>query len=810
MAYNIEDTFLSNSLLQQGNIPYTTSSSFSPSQEALNLLSQGAPLEIIIAQTGLTADQINELTQRPVAAQTPPDRLGLDSLLGEQNTEIENLVEQGLNVTQVANDAVKSVGGPDLNIQDRSVELKIAEDLEKLGVDADTVALDEADDLLTKLNAASVAGSAGDAVDDENSDKTLKATLQIADNLDPEDQLEVYKEAAKLFYNTDDIKKLVPEPDKTLPFLVAGASLIQSGENDESWGSALSKAFLGYAGQTAKEKKAFQKTISDINIKEQEAIQNFAANMYIADRKAQQDLQKQLLTAEKSPYKVEGIEGVTYLSNAELTKFRDSGYNITPYSVEDGKVQEYTIYQDLNKDGFIDSTAPGKIQLMTPVEAQNFQKQGAIVREGNLIKNRKSYNVDGQLRMFNDEEFEAFRREYPNVDIQKIGTASVKSAINRITGEIEFVPNSVLMSTAGREKYMPVQDGEIIFGPDGQPVYIKGNANLGGAQGQKNVAAARITFTETDQKVANVLRGHFKITKILDDAAAAGNRVLFGTTGQVGLFAKRLDDELNSIQQVFTASGSDYKFFNDANNNNIRDPGEEISFEQFRKNFSAPEDSGIFKYLSSQGLDKKRIDNLVFTLALNSAALNNQKGRDISDKDMERNLRRAGAFATSEEEFRMIIDDLALEAVQHGQNIIDSTFRYDQQLPDGKGGFYKPITQAYPDLQENYGNRPAFSGAPYTINELVERLNTSTGYNPNAAVVKNKQGDDKERIIPEEGRRASGYGTSTIDDIAQEYKNIFDTEGKEKAASYLARIRQELGVDSPEFLAIKQYIQSGN
>jgi len=811
MAYNIDDTFLSNALLKKGSLPYTAPVDLNPSQVALDLISQGAPLELIISQTGLTADQISQLTQRPVAPDPSPQGVGLSSLLGEQSTEIENLVDQGLNLTQVANDAIKNVGGPELNLTDRKAELDISEKLTKLGVDADTVALDEADDLLSKLTVASVAGSANDADDDKDSSDTIQTSLSISENLDPKDQIEVYKDAAKLFYNTDDLKNLVPEPDKTLPFLVAGASLIQSGEKDESWSTALSKAFLGYAGQTAKEKKAYEKTLSGIDIKKQQDVQNFAANMYIADRKAQRDLEKALLTGKKTPYKIEGQEGATYLNTAELTAARDAGYKILPYSEADGKVGEYTIYQDKNKDGIVDLNAPAQVKLLTAIQAQDFESKGSLVRQGNLLKNKDFYVIDGVPGTYNKEELAAVVAENKNVSVQKVGTANVKAAINRITGETEFVPNSILLTAAGREKYAPTTQGEVIFDRDGKPILVKGNASnaLGTSFRNKKVADATKLFRENDTKVGNVLRGHFKIKSILDDSIQDGKPILFGTTGAAGLLVKRLDDEIDSLNSVFSASKSGYEFFNDKNGNNVVDIGEKTSFEDFKNKFSIGEDSGIFQYLSGQGLDKKRIDNLVFTLALNSAALNNQKGRDISDKDMERNLKRAGAFATSEEEFRLLLDDLALEAIQHGQNIVDSAFRYDAKMPDNKGGFSSPIFDAFPNVQEEYGTKPAFSGAPYSIDELRERVETSTGFNPNKTVTQNKDIDQAPaRVISEVGKKQSGYGTATIDEIAQKFRSIYDPKDESKATGYLAKIRNSLGADSPEFLEIKQYIQN--
>ena len=815
MSYNIEDTFLSNALLKRGNIPFSTPTDSNPSQVALDLISQGAPLELVISQTGLTADQISQLTQRPVAPEQSPQGVGLSSLLGEQSTEIENLVDQGLNLTQVANEAVKNVGGPELNLTDQKLELDIAEKLTKLGVDTDTVALDEADDLLAKLTVASLGGSAGDAEDDEDSNKTVNTTLQIADNLDPEDQLEVYKEAAKLFYNTDDLKKLVPEPDKTLPFLVAGASLIQSGDKDESWGTALSKAFLGYAGQTAKEKKAYEKTISGIDIKKQQDIQNFAANMYISDRKSQQALQTALLKADRKPYKVEGRDGVTFLTDAQLGEYQND-YKITPYTESDKKVSEYTIYQDINNDGVPDDNAPGKVQLSTEEEILKLQKDGALIRSGNQLKNKEYYTINGVGGMYNPEELTSVITENPGAQVNKIGTANVVQAKNRFTGELEFVPKSFLLSAAGREQYVPPgPQAEVIYDSNNNVIVAKGDAGGLLTAGKRSaiITQSRTLFSENDVKVGNILRTHNKITGILDEAVASGNPVLFGTTGQALGFAKRIDDEITQIKTGFSAADSGYQFFNDANGNGKRDANEgTMNFAAFEKQFSdSISDTPFGRFLQESGLSKKRINNLVFTLALQSAALNNQKGRDISDKDIERFLNRAGANATSEREFRLLLNDLAIDAIDYGSTIIKSQFDNDVVLGENpEGNKVGVIATAFPNKREGYLNQTAFVGTDETLGEYRQRLINSGQYglSLNTGAVKNQQ-DTTPRVISEVGKKQSGYGTATIDEIARRFNNLFNKDQK-RGLGYLSKIRKELGADSLEYKELQQYIKDGN
>ena len=76
--------------------------------------------------------------------------------------------------------------------------------------------------------------------------------------------------------------------------------------------------------------------------------------MYIADRKAQKDLEKALLTGKKTPYKIEGQDKPVFMNTAELTVATNAGYTVLPYSEADGKVGQYTVYQDKNKDGYVD------------------------------------------------------------------------------------------------------------------------------------------------------------------------------------------------------------------------------------------------------------------------------------------------------------------------------------------------------------------------------------------------------------------------------------------------------------------------
>mgnify|MGYP003305575800 CR=1 FL=1 len=235
-------------------------------------------------------------------------------------------------------------------------------------------------------------------------------------------------------------------------------------------------------------------------------------------------------------------------------------------------------------------------------------------------------------------------------------------------------------------------------------------------------------------------------------------------------------------------------------------------FAAFEKQFSdSISDTPFGRFLQESGLSKKRINNLVFTLALQSAALNNQKGRDISDKDIERFLNRAGANATSEREFRLLLNDLAIDAIDYGSTIIKSQFDNDVVLGENpEGNKVGVIATAFPNKREGYLNQTAFVGTDETLGEYRQRLINSGQYglSLNTGAVKNQQ-DTTPRVISEVGKKQSGYGTATIDEIARRFNNLFNKDQK-RGLGYLSKIRKELGADSLEYKELQQYIKDGN
>ena len=785
----------------------------SPEQTIMRLARSGLAVDQIAQLTGLPQDQIAMQVsvmqgQRPTVAKQPQG-IGIQSLMEDnESQELSDYVEDGGSMS----DLVQSTIDPNLDPGAFLTEGAIALNLEDMNLDLsdeEAEALDAENDPTKKVIMASAAGAGARGEEDSEALETFGAMADINTTLDPQERIQVYKDAAAEFYNVDDIKKLITKPDEGLPFLIAGAALIQSGEKGESWGTALSTALSKYTISKRKGDRDYQKTLDSVDIQRQQGINQFAMQLYLADVKDQRALSKALLTAKRSPYKVGESPNPEYLTDSEVSFRTQNGEAILPWRAEDGATKEYTLFKDENLDGQPDNNAPAITKILTAAGAQNAQSEGFIVRDGNLTKNKKMYMVDGKSKMFSSEELDAFLTEYPNAKPMAIGTASVKSVIEKATGQPTFVSAQELMTSRGRELYTPINANEnmVVFGPNGEPVLVKGDGGLL-TKTQQGKEKLRITGMLRDNDISrnNVIRTRQSILDIYNEADRTGAPITFGTAGALTGLGKRVIDEVDQMKTIFTDPKAGYSLYTDTNGNGVRDPGEEAqSFETYSKQFDEKiANSNLGKFLLSSGLSRKRVNSLVLTLALQSADSDNQKSRDISDKDMERFLQRAGAFATSEKEFLTLIDDLTLSVMQKHEAVLDGELKYAAKYPDADGKYVSMIDSLFPNIIEEDNNSRPFRDAPYTISELKEQLSGTTGDYRNRNYIDPQVDRGAETVLPG-GDEVSGVGKQSIHEIYMSYKMAGDTNQQN---AYLAQLRKELGQSSAEYQSIKKYIES--
>jgi len=808
----------------------------SPEQTVMRLARSGLAVDQISQMTGIPQDQVamqvavmrgdRQAFMPSEQPETPPTGIGIESLMTDTDTpELSSFVDEGNSIT----DLVSTQLDINLDPSDYLNEAQTIQTLESFGVDLDDLdaeTLDDEDDLLKKSVMASAAGATANGEDDEDAVNTLTTMSEIHASFDPNNpeemkkQLDVYKRAAEIFYDTDDLKDLIPQPDKSLPFMIAGAALIQSGERGDSWGTALSNAFLQYSLGTRKEEKAYEDKIAGLKLKEKQDIKNFAMQLYMADYKEQQALERALLTKEKKPYRVNNGASPTYYTSYEADLVSRNGDSVVPWTAEDGGIKEYTIFTDADGDGQPDADAPARTELLSEAGAQNKQTEGYIIRQGNLTKGKKLYLVDNVPAMYSSEELEAFMEANPKSDVRVVGASSAKAVRNRATGDLTWIDNRELLTTRGREMYTPIgQENTIVFGPNGEPIMMTGDAAgmgtlMTGSQRGKEEKRVRDFLIDTDKKRDNILTTHWTIKNLLANQADAGKPVVFGLAGNLTTFGKNVIDQVGQLQTVFTDPESGYAFYNDENGNGKRDPGESATdFSSFGKQFEDQiANTNLGRFLQGSGLGKKRLTNMVLSLALQSAANDDQKGRDISDKDIERFLTRSGAYATSEQEFITVIDDLALGAIRKHESLVDAEIRYAARLKMDPETDEKMtmIDFLYPNLLEEQASQKPFRDAPYTINELKEQLIESTSVMGSLDYTARSPQPGNLVLLPG-GNDSSGVGTDSIHDLyvnfmAQDDGERMDDKAVYAPAQYAWLRKTKSQMDDVEWSKFQDYI----
>jgi cytochrome c556 len=293
--------------------------------EAKGMLQQNVPIEMIIQQTGVPREILQQLLVsmqnigRPTAPGTPPpvmsnqenkptqqqmvDEFGL---VGSNNApeqidarfkEIKmNPTDPLSNREQGMLDSYTGSGGipslpvqpevanvmpenarlmpdapnfmPDVDMPD-NLGSDIADYLtDELGFDPATGGTVDKPSILQQLNQA----NATIALDAEDPNAAMKEVMNAQgemSSLPVKEQLDIYRSALVDYYKEagQKYKDLIKTPDEGLPFLVSGISLIESGEAGDNWMTALSKAGGKFAITKKQGQAKYDAQIQDIDIK---------------------------------------------------------------------------------------------------------------------------------------------------------------------------------------------------------------------------------------------------------------------------------------------------------------------------------------------------------------------------------------------------------------------------------------------------------------------------------------------------------------------------------------------------------------
>tara|TARA_R100001443_G_scaffold24201_4_gene36440 strand:- start:23991 stop:26369 length:2379 start_codon:yes stop_codon:yes gene_type:complete len=630
---------------------------------------------IDLAKSGMSMDQIAQITAQPPEV--------IEAMLADSVRVANNLPSQhdfGI-VNSGMDSTITEMTGLGTNPE---VEKEVAKTMSNT-LDIENEKSEDEMTFVDKLNQAMTLGTV--KRDGEEVTQSAVNTFYTMDQIekfygaDPESQQEanqIYLEAFKEYLDTDEIKDLIPQPDKALPYLAAGAALINSGTKGDDWGTALSSAFLNYASGSAKEQKKYRDAMASIDINKAKRIQDFSASLSLASAKDRNSLRTSLIKAKREPYTIAGEEFPQFLTDQEVSMTPGA----VPYS---GEMKAYSIFADEDNDGRPDPSAGARAGLLNQVTAKRLADQGFILVPGHdAMKGRNQYVVDDKVMSMTDFELAEWEKNNPNVEATKVGVAKIQQVMNTLTGQPEFTLERNLFggkNGAPREGYehlMPIDNSyRMTYGANGEFTFQKGRpqSNAFGVMtiDQANEEQKRIEaqIQQVNGQTREILNTVDKTFAIIEDARARDQDVTFGnpTTG-LTQFGKNVIGQLEQLNDIFNRGQFD--FYNDANGNGKRDPGEETkNFNSFRNQFNTTfNDTGLYSFLKNSGLDTKRVQNLIFTLALQSAALDAQKGRDISDRDIERFLNRAGANATTFDDFEQQVYDLVEGAVDKYDGLV--------------------------------------------------------------------------------------------------------------------------------------------
>lgn len=799
-----------------------------PAEAIARLYQSGLAVDEIVQMTGFAPEQV----AMQVAAvsgdrgafmpggqfgqQDTPAGIGIESLYEDTNTtELSNFVDQGNSMTDLVADQVLNIGTPDPS--DYLNESVMIQTLENMGVDLDDEdadTLDAGDNPTQRAIMASAAGASANGVDDEDSVITLNTMAQMNTEFDSDDpsameaQLNVYKKAAEIFYDTDDLKDLVPEPDKALPFMIAGAALIQAGNKGDSWGEALSSSFLQYAMTSKKEEKAYDKTMLGIEVQERKAIQDMTIQLYLADLKDQKALARSLATADAQLYKVEGYDNPVPLTDPELLQIRNTGSAtiLGKWTDADGVLKNFTL---------TDATGNSVVKAITDTEAERLKGTGkyANVQVGNMLSGMKLYNVDGVNQMLLPVDAQRFQKEGKQISIAR--ARNMIEAYDPTSGMNVFIDEDVIAndSTAGVSRYIPIDKNmSFAFDENGNPVVGSANMVFGvldNKSTQKIITDFGTLYTSGNFNRNRILTTIDEIRNVTNAAQEAGAPVFFGTAGQAGLLGRRVINEVNQLGKMFSGKDKGWRFYESKSENGKFDPSTDkvFTYNKFKDSFGLGtyvDNSGFGQFLVSSGLKKKEAENLIFQLALTSAMLEGQKGRDISNQDIERFLTRAGSYATSEKELMTLIDNLEFNAIDYVDKLADNNVRLSpakMKNPDGEGTV-SVLAHTYGDIiAADSDYRPTDSTE--SIGERRERLKSRREISTSGGVPINQQGSGTASTPLPGGDQLSGDGQRTLHQVYEHYNSL----SRKQQFGYTSRLRKSLGQQSPEYQGIVGYIK---
>ena len=658
VGYGMEPTDIDPVLMQD---------SFQRSQvenAAREMLSRGAPMENVVQATGLDRQTIENIYMK-------------DQVMGTPSNPMPNPVAPGVNLSQdVANAGIMGNASNDETTQmiidgmtsgeGEGADIKEFLDI-SLGANKG-----EDDDLTVgqALEAGSLAGSKGNQ---GSFSSYLDSASMLEDMTDPE-KLAVYKQAAANMVGEIDYESLIEQPDKVMPYLAAGLSLINSGEKGEDWGAALGKAFISGKMSSKKEESRYKKSKATLDMQRQGNINSLVTNMALTDVKDRMAMntaiRKQTYT-DDSTIKMYDIAGSNGFADKQTRPLTDTQYKSMvktfPNSIRP------TVKQDL-KPFTVNADSGSTMNVFMDQDQlayyQSNPKYAGQIRAGHDERtNMKLYSIDEG----NDSKIEKWltTNEFDNLPKGHIATILPTSGVptyvlNKLTGETDFVsPMELARNGAIYDKISSFSGS--MTSPDGSIIEFGNNPNGSKAierQGIKRFDKVRNSIQGIDRAVSNYFVSADNLDGVVNDYVSKfpeqADLAFDNLAGRATELADKFVISVKGFGSLFQAAPNEggSSFYQGEN---------KVSYDKFKNGIMSSEEFETFRnspiagFLEDNGVTRARTDAALFDLAmLGAGAYSTEKGLDlraISDFETKQFMRIQGANATTLKQFQAITND---------------------------------------------------------------------------------------------------------------------------------------------------------
>jgi len=485
-----------------------------------------------------------------------------------------------------------------------------------------------------------------------------------------------------------DYENLKEAPNQGMPYLAAASALLNASKSGDSRMSGLGQALVSF-GTTKRQ-------IERVNNKEAQNLLMTSFNLGLESMKIAQSGTKSGL-GNIGQYIVPSVSSDPILmGDKEALKYQRQGLNLQKYSETKENPQQYAIpVYNADKSGVV-----YEYKTMTPTQAAARSKNidSDLLTAGYTVNavdatNARTFGFikspDGDVEQISMQEYLTLPTSDPRKEYEFMKAGETQAVFDLEDGIAKFIsksdllknPMTTLQDGTEVERYVPnTMMKTTTINADGSVTMMEGSQS--GMKGYLGSRAELSERRETREKLKVIDVGTYRVIDDIDLVRRAAERGLFGSVAE---FQAGIGGFISSGKESYAAYRAN--LIKDGKNVN------KMTLAQMESNFEETywaEMQGWEWVKQAQNADikKGRLTSAVFTLALSSAKLlAEQKGRDISNADIERFMQQIGANANSVMGFNVIINDLENRVLNNYDR--ETKWYKDTQVmmdnPDGEG-----------------------------------------------------------------------------------------------------------------------------